>query len=87
MSFSLPLSYTHRDAYARDIARKCSSVNFGFQKYYFCIVFAKASESRTKESCQTPVAHYYLGENRDRMREGSRTPSDRTLNSCSPVAQ
>src|SRR5439155_5475051 len=39
----LPLSYTHRDAFGRDLARKCSGVNFIFQKNYFCMWSAKTS--------------------------------------------
>jgi hypothetical protein len=38
---------------------------FIFKNIIFCIVFTKTYPSLTKESCQIPEPHYYLGQIRE----------------------
>jgi len=72
----LPLSYTHRDAFGRDLARKCSGVNFIFQKNYFYMWSAKTSPFAHQKTMSGTQATLRVFENVRPMRQGQ----------CEPVA-
>jgi hypothetical protein len=59
-----PPSYTHRVMFAREVARKCSGVNFISEKILFCMRPTKTYPSLTERSCQEcwpPCSTWSLG--------------------------